>query len=178
MSEVNIPTDKNASSHKNAKKRSTNVDLTPMVDLGFLLITFFVFSSTISQPTVMSMNEPKEGDTMPVRESGAMTILLGKDHQLYYYFKTLEVQNAGQQIKPTDFKHIRQLILDKKNATPISDLMFIIKPDKESTFKDAVDILDEMSINNVPPGHYTETDIDKAEVQWLSLAERGNDINE
>ena len=84
---------------KKAKKASTRVDLTPMVDLVFLLITFFVFTTTMSTPTAMSMNEPKEdpNNQLKVKNSGAMTLLLGKDDQVYYYFGELSATDASNQ---------------------------------------------------------------------------------
>src|ERR1700712_4093532 len=95
---------------KKQVKKSTRVDLTPMVDLGFLLITFFVFTTTMSQATAMNMNEPKDSkdDQVKVKESGAMTILLGKADQVYYYFGQLDETKLSEQFKSTSFKNIRQ----------------------------------------------------------------------
>src|SRR6476620_11987463 len=75
---------------KKGKKLSTRIDLTPMVDLGFLLITFFMFTTTLAKPKTMEINMPNkekidEKDQTKVKESTAMTILLSKNHRVYYY---------------------------------------------------------------------------------------------
>ncbi|MEP7164843.1 MAG: biopolymer transporter ExbD [Ferruginibacter sp.] len=163
---------------KKSKKQSTRVDLTPMVDLGFLLITFFVFTTTMSQSTAMNMNEPKDdpNQELKVKNSGAMTILLGKNDQVYYYYGQLAADKLSEQFKSTNFKEVRKMIVDKKNATPIGDLMYIIKSDKQSTFKNAIDILDEMSICAVPPGHYAEVDMTPTEELLIKQTEDANGI--
>ncbi|MEO6405878.1 MAG: biopolymer transporter ExbD [Ferruginibacter sp.] len=163
---------------KKSKKLSTRVDLTPMVDLGFLLITFFVFTTTMSQSTAMNMNEPKDDpdQQLKVKQSGAMTILLGKGNQVYYYYGEIDPLKISEQFKSTNFKNIRQLIVDKKKATPIGDLMYIIKSDSTSTFANSIDILDEMSISAVPPGHYAEVDISPVEKMLIQKTEEANSI--
>ncbi len=164
---------------KKAKKLSTRVDLTPMVDLGFLLVTFFVFTTTMATSTAMNMNEPNDKDPdreMKVKNSGAMTILLGRNDQIYYYYGQLDPATLSEQFKSTNFKDIRNLIVEKKNSTPIDDLMFIIKSDSASTFKNAIDILDEMSISAVPPGHYAEVDLAPSEALMIKETEQANGI--
>lgn len=164
---------------KKGKKLSTRVDLTPMVDLGFLLITFFVFTTTMSQPTAMNMNEPKDvkpEDQKEVKESGAMTILLGKANQVYYYYGQLHPDKVSQEFKSSTFKDIRDIILQKKLNTRKDDLMYIIKSDSLSTFKNSIDILDEMSICKVPPGHYAEVDISPTERTLIEATEKANGI--
>jgi hypothetical protein len=132
----------------------------------------------MSQATAMNMNEPKDdpNSQMKVKNSGAMTLLLGKNDQVYYYFGALEAETASTQFKSSNFKEIRQIILDKKRSTPIGDLMYIIKSDKEATFKNAIDVLDEMSINDVPPGHYAEVDMSDTESQLIKMTEQANGI--
>ncbi len=170
---------------KKGKKLSTRVDLTPMVDLGFLLITFFVFTTTMSKPTVMKMNEPKDDvkpdEQLKVKESAVMTILLGKQDQIYYYMGTLTAEGASQQFKTSSFNDIGKLILDKRNSVPDgdkskSDLMYIIKADKEAKVRNVIDILDEMSINGVPPGHYAEVDMAETEAELIRLTEAANGV--
>ena len=160
---------------KKAKKLSTRVDMTPMVDLGFLLITFFVFTTTMQSPTALSLNLPKDikdpKDQTEVKESGVLTIMLGKDNHVYYYEGKLLPD--GSNFKSSTFKEIRDEIIKKKKEVidryvtnpeceaeqkakgkPIAncadkDFVVIIKPSKDATFKNTVDILDEMSINQV-----------------------------
>src|SRR6185295_11641276 len=97
---------------KKAKKLSTRVDMTPMVDLGFLLITFFIFTATMSSPTTMDLNMPKDTDKKEdetkVKQSGALTIMLGKKDKVYYYEG--ELAPDGSNFKQTDFKGIRDVI--------------------------------------------------------------------
>ncbi len=167
---------------KKAKKLSTRVDMTPMVDLGFLLITFFIFTATMSSPTTMDLNMPKESekkeDETKIKQSGALTILLGKNNQVFYYEGELTQENASAIFKSTTFKGIREEIIKKrqeviKNYRPEArdeeikqkakdrgdknwekaaldrDFVVVIKPTAEATYKNAVDILDEMTINAV-----------------------------
>ena len=133
---------------KKSKKKSTTVDLTPMVDLGFLLITFFIFTTTMDQPTSMNLNMPKDvqdqKDEMLVKETGSLTLMLGKGDIIYYYY--------GQDpatMETTGYKSVRDIILKKKRETPADDFFVTIKPDDDATYKNAVDILDEMNINDV-----------------------------
>ena len=160
---------------KKAKKLSTRVDMTPMVDLGFLLITFFIFTTTMSSPTTLDLNMPKDVDDptkqTEAKESGVLTIMLGKGDQVYYYEGKLTVDASGNNFKQTTFKGIRDIIIDKKkdvisrykpdpeceakakkdgkpdNYCFDKDFVVIIKPSKDATYKNAVDILDEMTIN-------------------------------
>lgn len=134
---------------KKAKKLSTRVDLTPMVDLGFLLITFFIFTTTMSQPTAMKLFLPKDADKPEdqnkAKESGVLTLLLGADNNVFYYEGQLAID--ANNFKTSNFKEIRSVIMDKKSRTNDKDFVVIIKPNKDCTYRNVVDILDEMTIN-------------------------------
>ena len=102
---------------KKGKKLSTRVDLTPMVDLGFLLITFFIFTTTMSQPTALKLMLPKDADKPEeqnkAKESGVITLLLGKDNTVFYYEGQLD--NTASNFKSSNFSGIREVLLDKKS---------------------------------------------------------------
>jgi len=136
---------------KKSKKLSTRVDLTPMVDLGFLLITFFIFTTTMSQPTAMKLFLPKDTEKPEeqnkIKASGALSLMLGRNDGVFYYEG--ELLPDGSNFKSSNFKEIRQVIIDKKKSTNPEDFVVVIKPGPEATYKNTVDMLDEMTINDV-----------------------------
>lgn len=156
---------------KKGKKLSTKVDLTPMVDLGFLLITFFIFTTTMSTPTAMKLFLPKDTEKPEeqnkAKESGALTIMLAKDRTVYYYEGILK--EDGSNFKSTNFVGIREVILNKKQSTAAGDLVIVIKPSKAAKFRDMVDALDEMTINDIK--RYALVDIAEAENQLIAATE-------
>jgi biopolymer transport protein ExbD len=158
---------------KKSKKLSTRVDLTPMVDLGFLLITFFIFTTTMSQPTAMPLNLPKDTDKPDeqnkLKESAAFTVMPAKNDKVYYY-EGLD----PSKIQASDWKTIRDAILDKKRRTDPNDFMVIIKPDKDATYKNTVDMLDEMKIDDVK--RYALVDITPTEYDFIQKTEAANGI--
>lgn len=189
---------------KKAKKLSTRVDMTPMVDLGFLLITFFVFTATMSSPTTLDLNMPKdikkEQEQTEVKESSVLTVMLGKADQVYYYEGKLVVDATGNNFKQTTFKGIRDIIVKKKKEVmdryyqrpdpaceaemkskgkPVShcadkDFVVIIKPSDDATYKNTVDILDEMTINQVRT--YAMVKIGDVEYELIKKTEESNGI--
>lgn len=103
---------------KRAKKHSVNVDMTPMVDLGFLLLTFFVLTTQFSKPKTMEINMPvKPKDTtnnMKVQDKTALTLLLtDRKDKIYYYFGVFKPETSI--IKTTDFSRIgiRKILRDR-----------------------------------------------------------------
>jgi biopolymer transport protein ExbD len=67
------------------KRSRLRIDMTPMVDLGFLLICFFVFTTTMSRPVVTTLYMPKEGPPINISESKTLTFLLDRNDQVFYY---------------------------------------------------------------------------------------------
>ena len=147
--------------------RSTRVDLTPMVDLGFLLITFFVFTTSMSEAKAMDLIETHNGPPTKIKNSAVMTIIPSKKHEIFYYYGELDLKNTTSQIKKTDFHNIRSLIVEMKSKTEPGYLMYLIKADKESTFGDIINLLDEMSICNIKSGHFAEVEITEEESEII-----------
>ncbi|WP_028663687.1 ExbD/TolR family protein [Runella zeae] len=146
-----------------SKKASTRVDMTPMVDLGFLLITFFILATTLSKPSSMSLAVPdkqtdvKEQQSEPLKASKVLTLFLGKDNTVW----ALDRIAADDDKAKTDLKKIsygpdlRTLIFQSqaqvdrefgKDDKGLSQFVVVIKPLKSSTYKNMVDALDEMAV--------------------------------
>ena len=177
-----------------AKKASTHIDMTPMVDLAFLLLTFFMLTTTFSKPKTVEINMPlKDGE--PTKVNNAITVLLSDKDRVLWYFG--EFKPGETQLNKTDFsdKGIRKVLLDKNSAAhaevkrledelakrQIADstfkrlaveaksqksaLMVLIKTDDKAKYRNVIDILDELSISSV--GKYAVVDMMKDEYDLI-----------
>ncbi|RAR74185.1 ExbD/TolR family protein [Flavobacterium aciduliphilum] len=153
-----------------SKKQNSKVDLTAMVDLAFLLITFFMLTTSLSKPQSMNLGLPDKNDKkddpkeeIKVDQKRTMTIVLGGDNKIKWFHGLLATPEPGG--APTEATYgkegIRKEILKrvtsvaaycaaKSGSKPGDGLIVIIKPTKKATYRNLVDILDEMAICNVP----------------------------
>jgi len=134
-----------------SKKQSTRVDLTAMVDLAFLLITFFILTTTLQKPKAMDLVMPdkdeKTKEQLPVKESTTMTILLGSGNKLAWF-----VGIPGKTPPTIDGygkNALRKTLIEqaqKIKATTGEDMMVIVKPSDKSTYNNMVTVMDELNI--------------------------------
>ena len=161
MAEISAPvTARKSRGVKKSRKLSTRVDLTPMVDLGFLLITFFIFTTALTKPTAMRLILPADGNPSNTPASSAITLLLGKNNIVYYY-EGMDPTKG----KRADFSNIRSVLLDKKYRTDPTRILVIVKPSTDATYGNTVNILDEMKIDDIH--HYVLTDITPFEYRLM-----------
>lgn len=153
MAEINNPVSrKKKSLAPSLKKKLLKVDLTPMVDLGFLLITFFMFATVLAEPRAMKLVMPKDDVDTPITaalEKG-LILILDKNNTIYSY----EAINPEQTFRINSFEHIarfREMIAEKKQRAKREmpndpKLIISIKATNEATSGNFVDILDEVNI--------------------------------
>ena len=145
-----------------SKKQNSKVDLTAMVDLAFLLITFFMLTTTLSKPQSMSLglpdkeDKPEEKTEQKVDENRTLTILMGADNQVKIFRGFLASPKLAPKTVAYGKEGLRKVLLEQKKAvleytgTKDKGMIVIIKPSKKSKYRNLVDVLDEMAIVSVP----------------------------
>jgi biopolymer transport protein ExbD len=156
MTDITTPANESRSAGKRTK-HNLKIDMTPMVDLGFLLISFFVITTELSRPRAMKLYMPKDGAPTPVAESKTISFLAGANDKLFYYFgeeKDAGIKNPIVQISWDEKTGIGKIISDKQRQLDNvkggrEEMVVIIKPGSSSAYKNIVDVLDEMTIHRV-----------------------------
>src|SRR5688572_33136777 len=97
------PTMRSKAGVRRAKRHNLKIDMTPMVDLGFLLIAFFVMTTELMEPKALDLNMPKKGPETKVEMSNALTVLLGKNNTIYFYHGDWKDAFARKEIFTTSF---------------------------------------------------------------------------
>ncbi len=174
MAAINQPTPQ-AGKKPRARQHKFRLDMTPMVDLAFLLLTFFMLTTTFAKPRVMQLTMPVK-DPNHITELGrshALTIVLGAGHRVFYFFglnaptdpsvpvPTLHATDLGP-------RGIRQVLLARQRRQP--EPVVLIAAGPRAKYRDMVDMLDEMNITGQKK--YALTDLLAADRQLLPATER------
>lgn len=139
----------NSGKNRRSLKPLPKVDLTAMVDLAFLLITFFMLTTSLSKPSAMNVAMPVDEGALPVSQNRAMTVCLGANDRILWYIGTTE---DPQNIRVTNPSKIRSAFQNQMNEVlnkTGKSLLVLIKPSKKANFKNLVDLLDELEIVKV-----------------------------
>jgi biopolymer transport protein ExbD len=136
-----------------SKKQSTRVDLTAMVDLAFLLITFFIFTTTLQKPKAMDLTMPDKDEKtdvrLPVPATRTMTILLGSKNKVEWYIGLPTDPITAPTVEGFGKNGIRKTLIeqgDQIKQKSGKDMIVLIKPSDKSTYADMVSIMDELNI--------------------------------
>lgn len=164
MAELNQSTGKTGG-RSAVKRMPVRVDLTAMVDLAFLLITFFMLTTSLQKPRKMEVNMPADAPPQPYSENTTLSICLGAQNKAIYYLGMPEkpltppaVIEYGKNMRAAILNMMRQVA--KTTGKPMA---LIIKPDEHSKYENLVDALDEANITKVSTyaiSKITNNDID------------------
>jgi len=167
MAELNTAPEKQGKKVRSSKK-ALRVDLTAMVDLAFLLITFFMLTTTLSKPRAMDLNMPVGDEPGPQVASRTLTICLGKNNQAMYYLGLADKPLLPATVTDYSKSGLRHAIMEVQKrvlAATGKGLMVIIKPADTSVYENLVNALDEMTITGVP--QFAIADIDAKDISML-----------
>lgn len=156
---------------RKSHRKNLRIDMTPMVDLGFLLVTFFIFTTTMGEKHVTKLVMPKESNIeTEVAASKAVTVILGKDNKIYFYKGEFETAVRDHAIITSSYDERTGLgSLIRKKQQELSNekdkLVLLIKPTKDATYENIINALDEAAINNVQ--RYAIVDVSKEEIKVI-----------
>ena len=162
MAELNTGGGDSKGKKVRSKKQDAGVDLTAMVDLAFLLITFFMLTTSLSKPQSMNLAMPDKNKdqidepVLDVADDRTLTVLLGEKNKMVWYYGLPKTPIEGPTVVGYGKNGIRKELLAKtksvvaKYGDPKKGLIVLVKASKKSTYRNLVDILDEIAITKVP----------------------------
>lgn len=153
---------------RTSKKLSTRVDLTAMVDLAFLLVTFFMLTTSLDKPKIMSLVMPEPGPGGAVAASRTVTLCLGKDNQVVYYRGEIDHPIDAPQTMGFNKDGLRHTLLNtaqKIKQETGKPMIVVIKPSDHSAYGNLVNTIDELNIAQTQM--YAVTDISTKDLDLL-----------
>jgi biopolymer transport protein ExbD len=135
--------DKKKKKHKRMRRLGVRIDMTPMVDVAFLLLTFFMLTTSMNRPQTMEINLPPEKTTVEVAESNLLTLLVKEDGSIFWGTGDLKAELPHR----VEMKDLRALMVQRLQLNP--KLITLIKLDRKGKYHYMVDIMDELNLANI-----------------------------
>jgi biopolymer transport protein ExbD len=132
--------DKKKKKHKRMRRLGVRIDMTPMVDVAFLLLTFFMLTTTMNRPQTMEINLPPEKTTVEVAQSNLLTLFVKEDGSIWWNMGTDPPAKV-------EYKNLRTMMTQKAAAN--SKLITLIKVDRKGKYHMMVDVMDELNLANI-----------------------------
>jgi biopolymer transport protein ExbD len=150
MADVDLSQSKGKSKHGGKKKKkrvNIRIDMTPMVDVAFLLLTFFMLTTSMSKPQTMEINLPPAETKADVAESNLLTLRVTDDFRVFWNIGTEKPTTVDGANKKERLINLGKLLKDRNRANP--KLITLIKVDGKAKYIDMVDVMDELNINDI-----------------------------
>jgi len=134
-------------------KKPIKIDMTPMVDLNFLLLMFFMFTSSFTKPNVMDLGlpakDPNPNPTHVIDDKNQITFIIGENNRIFYHQSNeKDLTEAG--LKETDYNglNVSKIISNAYEKAPKKEnFTIIVKPTDDANYKNFVDMMDNISIS-------------------------------
>jgi biopolymer transport protein ExbD len=149
MAELN--TSENNKSSMRSKKKALRVDLTAMVDLAFLLITFFILTTTLQKPKTMDLTMTVDGPPTGTAATRTMTVLIGADGKASWYIGEADKPIMGPSVVNLGKQGLRKVLLEQSariKKEQRKDMIVLVKPSDQSIYENVVGVMDELNITN------------------------------
>lgn len=135
------------------QNKKPKIDMTPMVDLNFLLLMFFMFTSSFTKPNVMDLGLPaKDPITEPknaIGDKNQITFIIGENNKIFYHQSNEKVLTEAD-LKETDYNglNVSKIISNAYEKAPKKEIFtIIVKPTDDANYKNFVDMMDNISIS-------------------------------
>jgi biopolymer transport protein ExbD len=171
MGAVDAPQQSSSRGRKGKRRKtrrlSFRLDMTPMVDVAFLLLTFFMLTTTFSKPNTMEINVPPESMEVKVAESNVLTLRIVRNDSLYWGMasdmpKAIDMYDKSD--KGVLLSNALKTVLGQKSAQN-DKLVVVIKLDKKARYRNLVDLIDELNLMKIDRFSLADfTDDDASEI--------------
>jgi biopolymer transport protein ExbD len=170
MADVSASQSRGKQKHSGKKKKkriAVRLDMTPMVDVAFLLLTFFILTTTMSKPETMEINLPPDSKiNVEVPASNLLTLRVTQEFNLYWCIGTDKPEKIDGTDKKSRLVNLGKTLKEKNKAN--SKLITLIQVDGKAKYIDMVDVMDELNINDINRFSLTPmTDRDKQIIEKL-----------
>ena len=145
MAGADVVESKSHTKGKKKKKKRTGVriDMTPMVDVAMLLLTFFMLTTVFNKPQTMELNLPPDDKVqVEVAASTLLTVRIEPNMAIYW-----SMGNEPTALKKIAFKELRPLLIERLRSNP--KLITLVQIDRDAKYNDMIDIMDELNLANI-----------------------------